>query len=154
MSPAIEERLAAIAQLNGGKLTPELVLADAEDPTSPLHDTFTWDNDEAAKLWRIEQARRLIRSVKVSVSYSSVVLAAPRYVRDPDAPSKEQGYIAVPSVVDDRERARRVLHSEMMRVRTLLERAQSVAVVLELANEFNELLRLSEFVLNAVRRAA
>src|SRR5215207_3908418 len=47
------------------RLTPALVLAEAENPDSPLHALFEWRNDEAAEKWRLHQAQQLIRSVKV-----------------------------------------------------------------------------------------
>lgn len=48
-----------------GHLTPELVLADAADPTSPLHGHFEWDNDRAANQHRINQAYELLRAIVV-----------------------------------------------------------------------------------------
>jgi len=46
---------------NGGFLTPEAVVESAKDENSPLHPFFDWDDTEAARKWRIVQARRLIR---------------------------------------------------------------------------------------------
>ncbi len=46
-----------------GALTAELVLEDASDPTSPLHQHFTWDNTEAARLWRLTEARHLLNCI-------------------------------------------------------------------------------------------
>jgi len=50
-----------------GFVTPQIVVEDAEKTTSPLHNYFTWNNDEAAVKWRIEQAKMLIRSIVVTV---------------------------------------------------------------------------------------
>lgn len=50
-----------------GKLTPEAVLEEAVRRDSPLHDHFEWDDGEAAKRWRLEQARSLIASVRVTI---------------------------------------------------------------------------------------
>ncbi len=47
------------------KLTPTLVVQAAAPPDSPLHEHFTWDDTEAAWQWRLEEARRLIRSVRI-----------------------------------------------------------------------------------------
>jgi len=41
------------------------VVAAAQSPDSPLHPCFTWDDSEAAKQWRLEEARALIRNVRV-----------------------------------------------------------------------------------------
>ena len=49
-----------------GKLTPVLVVDEARDESSPLHHHFDWDNDDAAESWRKEQARLLIKSVRIT----------------------------------------------------------------------------------------
>lgn len=48
-----------------GKLTPVIVVDAARAEGHPLHDRFDWDNDTAAESWRREQARQLIRSVRI-----------------------------------------------------------------------------------------
>ena len=53
--------LKAIAAENGGILIPEKVVEFAERKTSALHDAFEWDDTEAARKYRIEQARAIIR---------------------------------------------------------------------------------------------
>lgn len=52
---------------NEGKLTAELVVAEAQRPGSVLASRFTWDDAEAAREFRLAQARQIIRSVKVTV---------------------------------------------------------------------------------------
>lgn len=49
-----------------GELTPRLVIAEAADPSHPLHDRFEWDDEVAADAYRIDQAHRLIQRVKVT----------------------------------------------------------------------------------------
>ncbi len=48
-----------------GTLTAADVLEAAEEETSPLHAAFEWDESEAARLYRLTQARRLIVSVRI-----------------------------------------------------------------------------------------
>ena len=64
------EALMAIANRNGGLITPALVLAKAKDPKSVLHGAFTWDDTEAAKKWRIHEAQVLIRRCRITVETS------------------------------------------------------------------------------------
>lgn len=63
----VRSELEAIRLKNGGLLTEESVITEAKSKKHPLHDRFTWDNSAAAKLWRLEEARRLIRSVFVTI---------------------------------------------------------------------------------------
>ena len=48
-----------------GKLTPEMVVEYAKDENSPLHEHFDWDDSEAARKWRVHQARMLVCKVNI-----------------------------------------------------------------------------------------
>ena len=48
-----------------GKLTNDLVLQDAEDENSPLHELFEWDNEVAGHKYRLQQATQLIISLAI-----------------------------------------------------------------------------------------
>jgi ADP-dependent phosphofructokinase/glucokinase len=61
----IGEALETIRLENGGELHPQAVVADARDAKSPLHRYFEWDDKKAAEAHRMDQARALIRSVRV-----------------------------------------------------------------------------------------
>lgn len=74
---AVAARLLELSKQNEG-LTAELVLAEAADVSSPLHDVFEWDDTEAATQWRLHQARNLIRSIRVIPS--EVQVSAPRVI--------------------------------------------------------------------------
>lgn len=49
----------------GDDLTPEQVVADAKRQSSPLHEFFQWSDTEAARQYRLDQARYLLRAIKV-----------------------------------------------------------------------------------------
>jgi hypothetical protein len=61
----IGEALETIRLENGGELHPHAVVADARDAKSPLHRYFEWDDKKAAEAHRMDQARALIRSIRV-----------------------------------------------------------------------------------------
>ena len=50
---------------NKGRLTPDIVVADATRPRSPLHGMFEWNVKRAAAQHWLERARYIIRSVIV-----------------------------------------------------------------------------------------
>lgn len=54
-----------LKDLNGGELTPRMVLDSARDPESPLHKAFNWDDASAAERYRLSQARRLISKLVI-----------------------------------------------------------------------------------------
>lgn len=50
-------------------LQPDEVVKAAESSRSPLHKIFEWDNGRAGHEFRLEQARRLIRHIRVTITY-------------------------------------------------------------------------------------
>jgi hypothetical protein len=59
------EALEEIRRKSGGVLLPKAVVAASKAKDAPLHRCFEWDNDRAGTLYREDQARNLIRSVRV-----------------------------------------------------------------------------------------
>jgi hypothetical protein len=62
---AIGEALEKIAAGNDGNLTPRQVVDAARNQRHVLHRHFEWDDAVAAESFRLEQARNLIRIVRV-----------------------------------------------------------------------------------------
>lgn len=63
---SVEERLQELAEMFDG-LTAEIVVEDASNPDSPLHQHFCWDDTRAAFAYRCEQARGLIRRFNITI---------------------------------------------------------------------------------------
>lgn len=59
--------LEMLREANDGNLTPEIVIAAAKKKQHPLHPQFVWDDTKAAKAWRLNEARYLIRSIVVQI---------------------------------------------------------------------------------------
>jgi hypothetical protein len=57
------ERLEYLSSTNKGKITPDMVVKDAIQKKSVFHNYFEWDETEAAKNYRIQQARNLINHI-------------------------------------------------------------------------------------------
>lgn len=56
----IEEELELVCNQNGGVLRAEDVVEFARDSGTALHSKFTWDDGQAAHLYRLQQARNVI----------------------------------------------------------------------------------------------
>lgn len=123
----IADRLARVAKHNGGVLTPDAVVEDARDESSPLHDQFEWDDSEAAKQWRLEQARALIRSVRVEIQTETKTISTVRYVRSPEATGRQQGYADVTKLRTREDLAREALRREFAAARALFDRCETLA---------------------------
>jgi hypothetical protein len=135
----VQERLYALYKKHKG-LTPDLVVADAKREDSPLHEHFNWDVEQAAEAYWREQARTLIRSVRFEVQVESTHVACVAYVRDPNAPVGEQGYLHVSQVRTEKDVARAVLREEFSRAGAALTRARELASVFGLKREVESLM--------------
>lgn len=56
-----------LAEKHDGTLTPGIVVEDAKNPDSPLHEVFDWNNKSAAHKYRLVTARNLVRSIEVEI---------------------------------------------------------------------------------------
>jgi ribosome-associated translation inhibitor RaiA len=110
-----------------GCITPENVIDVARDPRSALHSEFEWDDAKAGHAHRLDQARVLIRSVKVVVTIERHTIAAPYYVRDPNVQPAEQGYVALERIQKDPQGALAMLNYEFTRANAHLTRAEEIA---------------------------
>lgn len=61
----IGEALTKIADAAKGRLTPKAVVETARDSKNVLHKFFDWDDQIAAGKWRLDQARTLIRAIRI-----------------------------------------------------------------------------------------
>lgn len=62
---AIGEVLQALTEKAGGDLKPEAVVDAARDRQNALHAHFEWDDKVAAEAHRLDQARNIIRIIRV-----------------------------------------------------------------------------------------
>lgn len=60
----VTEELKRLAELHG-TLQPAIVVDAARAEDSPLHNSFDWDDSDAANQWRLHQARNIINAAVV-----------------------------------------------------------------------------------------
>lgn len=132
--------LQAIADANGGRLTPDDVVENARNEESPLHGLFDWNEAHAAmEYWRW-RAREIIRAVRVQVVTDTQVVRTIGYVRDPSLEPSEQGYISTAVLRDDVALSREAVEYELTRAHAALKRAREVAQALGLEREIDRLM--------------
>ena len=112
-------------------LTPETVVEAARNPRSPLHSQFEWDDGAAGESYRLQQARALIKRVRVDVVRADqTVIHAPVFVR---APSGGEGYALTQSVAVSAPDRRQVVLMALAQCRSILRNlaAQEVDELVE-----------------------
>lgn len=118
-----------------GVLTPDMVIEEAKNPDSPLHERFEWDVEKAAvEHWR-DTARSIIRSVRIEYRVDNRKVSCVGYVRDPSAERGEQGYVPLAKLKSQDEAARDALAAEVRRIEAAVERAREIAMFLGMADE-------------------
>jgi hypothetical protein len=128
----VKVELEKLAIQHGGRLTPELVVEWARaNPDSALYQYFTWDVERAAYERWLDQARELIRRVRVEVQVEDKTYYVSAYVRDPNAEPREQGYVSLSVLQRDPDQARMAALHELIQAEGHLWRACDLAVVLE-----------------------
>ena len=140
------EAIARIRKLEAsdGTITPQAVLSDAKDPASPLHEHFEWDDSKAAHAHRINQARELIRSVRLVITNTESVVRRVAYVRDPAKPAHDPGYISTFQLRKSPNEARAALMAELARADNAMQRAKDVAFALGLEREIDAIIAAIE----------
>jgi hypothetical protein len=140
---AVIQRLKAIYQTHS-LLTPDLVIQDAKNPKSPLHDEFEWNDKAAAHQYRIEQARKVIQTYWVSVKTETTTVEVPYFVRDPEAVNGEQGYVSNAVIMKKPELAARVFMTETAKAHSYLNRAMAYADVLDIKGPLSKIVAALE----------
>lgn len=77
---------------HGGRVTAEQVLDRAADPGSTFHPHFVWDDTEAARRYRLQQAGQLIRKFKIIRNVGGRTIKVDAFVKVPDS---TDGYVPV-----------------------------------------------------------
>lgn len=146
-SKAVVDALAAIED-KSGRLTAEQVVEAARDEESPLHGYFVWDDDVAAYQYRLDQARALIRNVRVTMRVSRRTVSAIAYIRDPSQDGNSPGYRSTREVAKDPEASREALAFAFGAAAAHLRRARELASLFKADQAFDELLESVDLLRN------
>jgi hypothetical protein len=123
-----------------GDTNPRRVFDAAKNPNNPLHSEFTWDGESAILELGLQRAAELIRTIlKVEVVHGTTRIVAPYYVSDPRE-NNTRNYMPLASVKSDIEISRAVMHDELSRIESAINRAVAITDFLELKNEFDKML--------------
>lgn len=140
---AIRDELQRLIVLHGRHFRPEVVVEAASAEDSPLHDSFDWNDTEAAKNWRLQQARMLIRATVTYEAVSKDKLMPCRVFVSltPDREKGGAGYRLTSDVLSDAEHREQMLadaKDEMNRFRA------KYRMLTELAEVFAAMDRVDE----------
>jgi hypothetical protein len=145
----VRRELEAIASRRAG-LNPVTVLKVASNPKSCLHRYFCWDDTEAARRFREQQAYELIRTVKVQVithSNQPVTVRAffPVKAVAEDGTidyGKRGNYLPVSDIMNDEEAARQVIARAKSELAAFTQKYRGLASLLDFSEVFRAIDRV------------
>lgn len=121
---------------NGGLLSPEKVLHEAEKTNNPLHNFFTWDDSVAAHQYRLEQARQMIRvCVTVIDGHPEPVrmFVSLKNDRHPDG-----GYRSTIEILDSQELREQLLQDALYDLKQLQRKYKNLSELVKVFEEVNK----------------
>lgn len=92
-----------------GEVTAGAVLRAASRTSSPLHPAFEWDDQKAGELYRLEQARYMVRSIRVVENEGGEPERVFYHVRT----EKVDGYVTKVTLMNDEDLRRAALDEAM-----------------------------------------
>ena len=96
----LRDELLAVRERHGW-LTPEAVVGEARSPQHPLHHEFEWDDAIAAHEHRLEQARELIRSVRITYTSAKGPVSIRAFHSLPSTGPSKMAYDPVEEIVEN-----------------------------------------------------
>lgn len=123
------KRLEELAAVHGA-VTPRIILEDSRDENAPLHKCFEWNDGKAAEAYRLQQAREILVSLKVTVEHSGKEIQSRAFVNISD--EKDGAFLAVSVALGQEDTKQVVLMramAELSMFRRKYERLQELSEV-------------------------
>jgi hypothetical protein len=140
---AVIAELERLRDEGGGIIDPEKVVEAAADEGSPLRGYFEWDQAAAAHAHRLEQARKLLRRVRITYTEPDepTVIRVPAYVSPPAQRRSEDGGYRLASELVRQYASSDVLVEIAGTIETLTRKLRALGEVFDLADEVADLER-------------
>lgn len=133
------ERLEQLRKRAGGLLTAEAIVNDARPEDAPLHPCFEWNDQVAAENFRREQARHVIRGVRVVMDRGNdSVLPVRAFVNVVQGESR--GYSSTAYVMGEAELRAQVLQNAWRDLETFRTRYRELEELSEVFNAADKVL--------------
>ncbi len=109
-----------------GELRPARVVELATEASHPLHDHFEWDDGEAAHLYRLDQATRMIRGVLIAREDRPE-----KMIRAFVNVERNGGYETIASVLSSKEKRERLVALALEELNTLKQKYNDIKELAE-----------------------
>lgn len=143
---------------NGGKMSESLLLLDAKNAKSPIHDLFPWNDHEAGHLYRLRVAARVLRSyavIKIKRSEDSLVqVKGPIAIKvSPDGEAPKE-WFKTPVVLASEDLSRRAIVDMISRVRTFNQQLRVFPQLVSLCDQLDAVILAYPIDGNEIQKGA
>ena len=128
-------RLEKIRKLNRGALTAKIIVNDARPKRSLLHSSFEWNDAAAAELHREQQAREIIRHVRIIVVQELQPVQKRVYIHVEDS-KRGPCYVNIAQALNDHDLRAQMLDNALSELKAFQTK---YAELKELAKVFDEI---------------
>jgi tetrahydromethanopterin S-methyltransferase subunit A len=136
-SDKIYQELETVRAKNNGVLEAADVVNFARKKDSALHRYFEWNDSYAAELYRIEQARKIIR---VCVCVDEVTQERTRvYVSLPKGGSEREGYRTIVDVMNDEDLTQQLIDAALKDLQFFSNKYRSISNIAKVKPVFDEI---------------
>lgn len=97
------ERIEVLIKNNNGKITPNLIVEDGKEKTSPFHSQFTWDDTEAARKHRLYEAKRIVQNVVEIVIISDKPTLVRSFFSVSDNEENQKVYVQLNTMLTEKD---------------------------------------------------
>lgn len=114
----LRSELLKIAEKFDGCLLPARIVEAAENPASPLHDEFDWDDSTAGQKFRLAQASMLVRRIKLSIvtvdrDHTPTQVTVRQFESRPSKRNPDGGYETIDDIMSDEAKRTELLERVM-----------------------------------------
>ncbi len=135
IKPQIVGEVIKQIQSKTGIVTPAMLVLDAKKKSSPIHSCFTWDDKEAGKLRRLDEARYLLRTVTVEVETDDEPIITRAFV----SVSEDSEYTTIEAAMADEDMRLQLLMQAKKELRSF---KQKYAQLKELSQVFEAISKI------------
>jgi hypothetical protein len=129
-----------IVQQRKGALKPEYVVEYARNPDTELYKHFTWDDTEAAKRYRLEQAAAIIRVCVTVIPYVGGVTTVRAYYSLPEDRKDNPGtYTPLITIMSDETKKLALMQMALDELKAFKKKYDSLRLVAGMEGLFEEI---------------
>lgn len=123
----VGDSLDSLQRDNGGRLTARVVVDAARPIESPLHSCFEWDDVRAAELYREDQARHVLSSIRILQPKNDPrepqrIIHAYVNVEEKVGDERQRAYVPVARVLSDDDLLKEAINRAAAELRAMEDR--------------------------------